>query len=762
MFTDTDESRFRIPEHEAAKSLLFLSLNPRSRTASPNFLVPCRPMTYPYGGKIDLTSHQPLSLNPTHSTIETTPDHLADRRSSSITSPATNFVSIKQDQYYPNPKVPISPQNDSASHAIDEYSMPMDLTKKRDHYPNIRQPTLMSSELLPLDQPRAAGIPTLVTIADSHLHNHSTPQPTPDNTRLQCYLTELALQDSKMKQSQIYRTQLPSTSFVTTMTSAKGPTSSSAMQPILTHSNGLLLSAMPCAVSSYQIPSGHMTNKVCDVNTTKRTNHILREPNRKNILPNDFLVVQASTGHAENASALHPFDALKNSPNPSKVTYTKVPDGLTWSIKPIVEPVANVVLAPMVEPPTQTVVYSLIDEQPKVTITVNEAGHNESQHLVSSEHSTIGMDTLAEIAASSVKLDTTPIQISTDKYPYASSSNSQPSVVGSGSMPLVVAPAKPGFGAKSVASEYLKRTSAEYMKAHFTKSDREDTDMESDSEGEANPPAPAEPIVATARTVVVGEDGFKTAPPTTTADVATVHRGFIQEDGRSACKICSKTFPKKHQMQLHMNIHYMERKHRCEPCGVGFRTHSTLQKHERGEAHKNKALMTSTFGVPTTTNPRPFECSDCNIAFRIHGHLAKHLRSKTHVQKLECLQKLPFGTYAAIEGVNFNLTEIDTTDCENSLADLRQLAQRLLEKDPSKLAAWQDGSNGGAISGEGARGESSNSDDGGEPIVSADDENDVDVGGGEKIVKRKCENERVAGEEATVEKRRKLSGADIA
>lgn len=137
-----------------------------------------------------------------------------------------------------------------------------------------------------------------------------------------------------------------------------------------------------------------------------------------------------------------------------------------------------------------------------------------------------------------------------------------------------------------------------------------------------------------------------------------------------------------------MNIHYMERKFKCEPCGISFRTHGHLQKHERSEAHKNKVMMTSTFGVPTTSNPRPFECTDCKIAFRIHGHLAKHLRSKTHVQKLECLQKLPFGTYAEIERAGISLTEIDTSDCDNSLISLKLLAQKLLEKDPNKLSGY--------------------------------------------------------------------------
>lgn len=81
--------------------------------------------------------------------------------------------------------------------------------------------------------------------------------------------------------------------------------------------------------------------------------------------------------------------------------------------------------------------------------------------------------------------------------------------------------------------------------------------------------------------------------------------------------------------------------------------------------------MNSTFGTPTTTNPRPFKCDDCKIAFRIHGHLAKHLRSKMHIMKLECVGKLPFGTYAEMEREGISLNEIDTTDCDNSLESLQ-------------------------------------------------------------------------------------------
>ncbi|PSN44286.1 hypothetical protein C0J52_12964, partial [Blattella germanica] len=167
----------------------------------------------------------------------------------------------------------------------------------------------------------------------------------------------------------------------------------------------------------------------------------------------------------------------------------------------------------------------------------------------------------------------------------------------------------------------------------------------------------------------------------------------MTEDGRSICVICNKIFSKPSQLRLHVNIHYFERPFRCESCAVSFRTKGHLQKHERSVSHQNKVSMNSTFGTPTTTNPRPFKCDDCKIAFRIHGHLAKHLRSKMHIMKLECVGKLPFGTYAEMEREGISLNEIDTTDCDNSLESLQVLAQKLYEKDPSKLGQW-DGERG--------------------------------------------------------------------
>lgn len=231
--------------------------------------------------------------------------------------------------------------------------------------------------------------------------------------------------------------------------------------------------------------------------------------------------------------------------------------------------------------------------------------------------------------------------------------------------------------AKNVASEYLKLTQQKIPRTHD-----DSTDGLSDQESQESPAA------LLPQTVVVGEDGLRKKPPTVgnLGGSEKMLYSHMQDDtGRPVCVVCSKVFQKASQLRIHMNIHYMERKYRCEACGVSFRTQGHLQKHERSVSHQNKVNMTSTFGVPTAENPRPFHCKDCDIAFRIHGHLAKHLRSKMHVLKLECLQKLPFGTYAEMERSGFNLTDIDTSDCDNSLMSLRQLAKKLNEKDPSKI-----------------------------------------------------------------------------
>ncbi|XP_049541514.1 uncharacterized protein LOC125954899 isoform X2 [Anopheles darlingi] len=421
----------------------------------------------------------------------------------------------------------------------------------------------------------------------------------------------------------------------------------------------------------------------------------------------------------------------------------------------------------------------LVDQQQlnAITLSINSEGNHPvvptvttSMRMIADEcplsENATPMDTLAEIAAGSLKLDVTkatPIEttvdVATTRMATLSRSNSAVSIT-------TVAPES----AKSLASEYLKLAKAvtsvgsskrkrENSESGSTASDQENTTfavpptissiatpvvMASGSIAESKPVATVAPIlvktvpqhssqhppvesatpvgfsnsntngstghsalsaplpigtapitggpsehtttgIVPVRKVVVGEDGFKASGGEFVGG-ATSSFTHIQEDGgRPVCEICHKKFHKLSQLSIHMNIHYMERKYRCEPCGTSFRSQGLYLKHERSATHRNKVSMTTTFGVATDTNPRPFYCRDCDVGFRIHGHLAKHLRSKMHVLKLECLGKLPFGTYTEIERSGTNLTEIDTSDCENSLSSLKRLAVRLNVKDPAKV-----------------------------------------------------------------------------
>ncbi|XP_055307410.1 ATP-dependent RNA helicase DHX8-like [Sitodiplosis mosellana] len=106
---------------------------------------------------------------------------------------------------------------------------------------------------------------------------------------------------------------------------------------------------------------------------------------------------------------------------------------------------------------------------------------------------------------------------------------------------------------------------------------------------------------------------------TPTAPVSHTNVAFIQKDGEpSRCSLCPASFPKSHQLLLHMYIHYMnpERKFRCELCGKNFKTERRLHNHNQSETHSSKVNIAETHGNPTSKNPEPFECSDCSLEFR--------------------------------------------------------------------------------------------------------------------------------------------------
>lgn len=631
---------------------------------------------------------------------------ISNRRIITFSSPKSEFDLLKHEQYYSDPNLnfnkkskffmepnkisglsSISPVNNVIIKSqlktnIDESAKPMDLTKRKDsssdsmkmHTPKVSDvvspihgANLLSSLVLITDK---------IPVTTNEITNYSEQVLGDDNNvSYQEYLTERALQDNKMKQSQMNRSQQKFLNMVRTQQKhGGGPVGGSLLMINEKLHGSSNFDVIPKNPQMDVVPNVIISFKHLQQQQQQQQQSDIKECKIDNI--KNIILETTSKFEPESDSKLQkPMllnEVIRSIPGNEAITITT--------------------------------------SNTTATISLNE------------ENEISGMETLAEIAAHSVKLDTSNHQMpiipaSTSNNNIIINTNSSSSSNNNNT-----------DNAKSVASEYLKLTKT---KANLSNNNNNNTnnnsviksDESNNSDQEAGaviPTATATTSITTplttstplnvlmdkqlkksaqpdnklnkvvARTVVVGEDCFKNPNPNTTnaTNDFNSYTRVIQEDGgRPICIVCNKKFQKISHLRIHMNIHYMERKFRCDACAVSFRTQGHLLKHERSLSHHNKVSMTTTFGVATVTNPRPFKCKDCKIAFRIHGHLAKHLRSKMHVLKLECLQKLPFGTYAEIERAGINLTDIDTTDCDNSLVSLRILAQKLHEKDPTKLSA---------------------------------------------------------------------------
>lgn len=286
------------------------------------------------------------------------------------------------------------------------------------------------------------------------------------------------------------------------------------------------------------------------------------------------------------------------------------------------------------------------------------------------------MDTLAEIAANSIKLDASNVtagdtvivarcepqrSIATISYnvsPQKSISKRSTSIQNE------MTANQKEISAKNIASEFLKIANEQDINYPIFNTSTITTDFDFDSSSSnsditnestnkqarrssslvrktSGSTAHAE-ILISARTVVVGEDGF-TTKSSNSKDLPmvrlprggtsnTTSQAFIQEDnGKVKCELCQQQFSKRSSLLLHMNVHYMnpQNKLRCDLCSQSFASQSRLQKHLQSDSHRSKANVVEATGTSTSTsnNPRPFKCVDgCDKSFRIQGHLAKHLR----------------------------------------------------------------------------------------------------------------------------------------
>ncbi|XP_031641177.1 uncharacterized protein LOC116352598 isoform X2 [Contarinia nasturtii] len=688
----SDNEDAKLPDHEAAHCLLSLSQRSPCEEShvSPKSLVPSQPTTYPY----------------VQSDLTTSPKHQTTNKQEFTANQHDGF--IKSDSVISNVCVNLSSTETSATTST---KIPTEIKPKRVN---------MNADVIDLSKPR--------------------------NTTISTELKE-SLESKSI-----------ATNTVTTVTATTTSTTTSTTPTSLHNAAELLKSLMTLsdkvpAMSSSPSYDLNLTPVSCNGQEPTLTNNMLLQT---------YLTERALQKSKMKLSQVHTLNAFDEKPSnkffkESGSTFfmlSKKLDHIDISPKPRSMIMTNLD-SKSIELRRQSVAERLPNDDQtmkdeKATIQSNEKSvvTNQSScekddvkvelHITKPTDETVdlakgindqsGMDTLAEIAANSVKLDaskaTTITTMTTTMTATTSSCEASVVVTMSNHDAINSVPTtstKPPtqcesvsqkeISAKNIASEYLKLAN-EQDNAIDDSSASSDSDAVTDNGNKqmrrlsmmsllSGPE-----VLMSARTVVVGEDGFKSksanssdlpmiAMPrgASTNSTTRANIAFIQEDGGpSKCTICGVSFPKSHQLVLHMNIHYMnpERKFKCNLCGVYFQTQNRLQRHMRDNKCQ-KLNVVETQGNSTKNNPRPFECSDCSRAFRIHGHLAKHLRSKTHVQRLENLQKLPFGTYQMIEEARINLTDIDTTDCDNSLASLKALAEKLkvesVSPDKRKAAA---------------------------------------------------------------------------
>lgn len=636
----TDNEDVKLPDHEAAHCLLSLSQRSpcEELNVSPKSLVPSQPTTYPYV-QSDLSTAPKVQSNESEFTVI---QQHNDFIKNDPTISKINISQLTESNVAASSKTPseIRLKRISVSSDVIDLSKPRTMSsssESKDSEPKATTPTsyagaaeLLKSLMTLSDKVPPISVPSydLTPVSCNEEHsNHS------NNMLLQSYLTERALQKSKMKQSQVH----PLNTFDDKSSHKFFKESGSAFFSVL----------------------------------SKKLDHIKISPK-----PRSMIQTNLERGDGKNAESKPKSE--KNVPVEVQSTVGEA------KVNMIMEKLGSN-HAPDNFEKEAVKIQLRIAKSSEDTVDIAKGASDQS-----------GMETLAEIAASSVKLDASKAtETPSAPIPNRDTPNSKNALLKASAQNETLSQNE--ISAKNIASEFLKlaneQDNAVDDSSASSDSDVTETGSKQVRRSSVMPLVPVQdsPLFS-ARTVVVGEDGFKSksanandlpmvALPrgSTSNNVARPTIPYISEDGGPArCTLCPASFPKGHQLVLHMNIHYMnpERKFRCEPCAISFQSQNRLQKHMSSEAHSQK-VNTEKKGDSKSGNPRPFSCADCTRAFRIHGHLAKHLRSKTHVQRLENLQKLPFGTYQMIEEARINLGDIDTTDCDNSLASLKVLAEKL-------------------------------------------------------------------------------------
>lgn len=639
-----NEDQAKLPDHEAAHCLLSLS-EQRSHgdetTIHQSRLVPCQPMTYPYVKN----DYKNLPLSQSNVDFLRSGQHDSSSRSDSIISKQSccsssfsgdgNAVAVASTSLDPTTN---SSENRQTRITVGS-SDAIDLSKPR-RFGGVNNETKdklshSDSKLISTTAPYAGTaslLNSLMMLSDKV--RPSSPLASldlnyPSSTIYdeqhkstmsiyQTYLTERALQKSKMRLSQVAPQQLQSTIFDDSNASIK-------------NSNGNRDTFSPFGLDK------KVGNTPCPTDGMI----IIRKKDRDKKLNIEHKVVESTASN----------DISKDSLSIDKTRAEE--DALHAQA-------------------TDRTEQNCVEFELQIPKSVSDNHGPVPLNKGINDHSS--MDTLAEIAANSIKLDASKVNVSdtavvTRCEPQRSmatiSYNVSPqksiSKPSSSVQNETIATQKE-ISAKNIASEFLKIANEQDINYPISNTTATDFDFDSSSSNSditnestnkqarrstslvrraSGSTAHAE-ILISARTVVVGEDGFTTKssnskdlpmvrlPRCGTSN--TTSQAFIQEDnGKVKCELCQQQFSKRSSLLLHMNVHYMnpQNKLRCDLCSQSFASQSRLQKHLQSDSHRSKANLVEATGTSTSTsnNPRPFKCvNGCDKSFRIQGHLAKHLR----------------------------------------------------------------------------------------------------------------------------------------